>query len=102
MPAARGEGDVDPISNGGNVSLCPAEKIIGRQPRFDLTRGYIPVLLATALFAGGFSFAFRIGGWLETFKQERSSVLTRLDRIEAKLDRVIALSVQAQQKARQK
>lgn len=93
---------MDPIPNGGNVSICPAEKIIANQPRFDLTRGYIPVLLATALFAGGFGFAFRIGGWLETFKQERSSVLVRLDRIEAKLDSILALSVQAQQKARQK
>jgi hypothetical protein len=97
-----GEDDVEAISNGGNASLCHAEKIITNQPRFDLTRGYIPVLLATALFAGGFGFAFRIGGWLETFKQERSSVLTRLDRIEAKLDSVIALTTQGQQKARQK
>lgn len=91
-----------PIPNRGNVSVCPAEKIIANQSRFDLTRGYIPVLLATALFAGGFGLAFRIGGWLETFKQERSSVLIRLDRIEAKLDSVIAQMVQAQQKARQK
>jgi len=81
---------VDPIPNGGNVSLCPADKMIASQSRFDLSRGYIPVLLATALFAGGFGIAFRVGGWLETFKQERSSVLNRLDRIEAKLDSVIA------------
>jgi len=101
MPHARGENDVDPIPNGGDVSICPADKIIANQSRFDLTRGYIPVLLATALFAGGFGFAFRIGGWLETFKQERSSVLIRLDRIEAKLESLIALT-QVQQKARQK
>ncbi len=78
-----------PIPNGGNISLCPADKMIANQSRFDLSRGYIPVLLATALFAGGFGVAFRAGGWLETFKEERSAVLARLDKIEFKLDNVI-------------
>ncbi len=81
---------MDPIPNGSNVSLCPADKMLANQSRFDLSRGYIPVLLATALFAGGFGIAFRAGGWLETFKQERSTVLNRLDRIEVKLDSVVA------------
>ncbi|MGB8737584.1 MAG: hypothetical protein WCD20_15955 [Rhodomicrobium sp.] len=81
---------MDPIPNGSNVSLCPADKMIANQSRFDLSRGYIPVLLATALFAGGFGLAVRGGGWLETFKQERSTVLSRLDRIEVKLDSVVA------------
>jgi len=81
---------VDRIPNGSTVSICPADKLIANQSRFDLSRGYIPVLLATALFAGGFGIAFRVGGWLETFKQERSTVLNRLDRIEAKLDSVAA------------
>jgi hypothetical protein len=80
---------VEPIGNVRNVSICPAEKIITNQPRFDLSRGYIPVLLATTIFAGGFGVAFRAGSWLETFKQERSAVLERLDKIEAKLDSVI-------------
>lgn len=81
---------MEPIANGGNVSLCLADKMISNQSRFDLSRGYIPVLLATALFAGGFGIAFRAGGWLETFKQERSAVLARLDKIEAKLDSIMA------------
>jgi hypothetical protein len=80
---------VAPIPNGGDVSLCPVDKMMANQSRFDLSRGYIPVLLATALFAGGFGVAFRAGGWLETFKQERSAVLARLDKIEAKLDNII-------------
>lgn len=80
---------MDPVPNGGNISLCPADKMIANQSRFDLSRGYIPVLLATALFAGGFGVAFRAGGWLETFKEERSAVLARLDKIESKLDNVI-------------
>ena len=78
-----------PIANGDDVSLCPVDKLMANQSRFDLSRGYIPVLLATALFAGGFGIAFRAGGWLETFKEERSAVLARLDKIEAKLDNVI-------------
>lgn len=81
---------MDPMPNGSNVSLCPAEKMMADQTRLDLSRGYIPILLATALFAGGFGIAFRVGGWMETFKQERSAVLTRLDTIEGKLDRIIA------------
>ncbi len=80
---------MDPISNGGNIALCPAGKTRANQSRFDLSRGYIPVLLATALLAGGFGIAFRAGGWLGTFEQERSAVLTRLDKIEAKLDSII-------------
>ena len=80
---------MDGFPNGGDISLWPADKIMAHQPRFDLSRGYIPVLLATALLAGGFGIAFRAGGWLETFKQERSAVLARLDKIEAKLDNVI-------------
>lgn len=60
------------------------------QTRLDLSRGYIPVLLAIALFAGGFGVAFRVGGWMATFKEERSAVLTRLDTIEGKLDRIMA------------
>jgi hypothetical protein len=89
MRLVRGGDSVESLANGGNVSFCPAEKTVTNQPRFDLSRGYIPVLLATALFAGGFSAAFRAGGWLETFKQERSAVLARLDKIEAKLDKFI-------------
>ena len=63
---------------------------IANQSRFDLSRGYIPVLLAAALFAGGFGAAFRAGGWLETFQQGRSAVLARLDKIEFKLDNIMA------------
>jgi hypothetical protein len=81
---------VEPIANGGDVSLCLAGKVISNQSRFDLSRGYIPVLLATAMLAVGFGIAFRAGGWLETFKQERSAVLARLDKIEAKLDSIMA------------
>ncbi len=91
---------MDPIPNGSNVSICPADKMIANQSRFDLSRGYIPVLLATALFAGGFGLAFRVGGWLETFKQERSTVLNRLDRIEVKLDSVVAWAGSPQRAAR--
>ena len=80
---------MESLVNGGSVTFCPAEKMTANQSRFDLSRGYIPVLLATALFAGGFGVAFRAGGWLETFKQERSAVLERLDKIEAKLDNFI-------------
>ena len=80
---------MDQIPNGGNVRLCPGGKMGANPSRFDLSRGYIPVLLATALLAGEFGVAFRAGGWLETFKQERSAVLARLDKIEAKLDNVI-------------
>jgi hypothetical protein len=81
---------VEPIANGGDGSLCLAGKLSSNHSRFDLSRGYIPVLLATALFAGGFGIAFRAGGWLETFKQERSAVLARLDKIEVKLDNIMA------------
>jgi hypothetical protein len=80
---------VEPIGNVGSVSICPAEKLVANQSRFDLTRGYIPVLLATSMFAGGIVISFRAGSWIETFKQERSAVLERLDKIEAKLDGVI-------------
>jgi hypothetical protein len=66
--------------------MCPAEKVLASQSRFDLSRGYIPVFLATALFAGGVSAAFEAGGWLETLQQERSAVLERLGKIEVKLD----------------
>jgi len=80
---------VAPVPNGGSAAFCPAGESIANQSRFDLSRGYIPVLLAAALFAGGFGAAFRVGGWLETFQQERSAVLSRLDKIEAKLDSLI-------------
>ena len=83
---------MEPTANGGSLSFCPVDNVITGQSRFDLSRGYIPVLLATALFAGGFGLAFRAGGWLETFKQERSAVLARLDKIEAKLDNIINLA----------
>jgi hypothetical protein len=89
MLLVQGGNNVDAILNGGNVSLCPADKIVANQQRFDLSRGYIPVLLATALFAGGVGVAFQAGGWLETFQQERSAVLGRLDKIETKLDNLI-------------
>jgi hypothetical protein len=80
---------VESLANGGGISFSPAEKAMPVQSRFDLSRGYIPVLVAAVLFAGGFGVAFRAGGWLETFKQERSAVLERLDKIEAKLDNFI-------------
>ncbi|MGO9172648.1 MAG: hypothetical protein ACLP7P_11860 [Rhodomicrobium sp.] len=78
------------IPNGSNVSLCPAEKIMANQ-RYDLSRGYIPVLLVIALFIGGFGAAFQVGGWLEAYKRERSAVLSRLDGLEAKLDKILGL-----------
>jgi hypothetical protein len=80
---------VDQVPTGGDVGFCPAGPLIASQSRFDLSRGYIPVLLAAALFAGGLGAAFRAGGWLETFQQERSAVLARLDKIESKLDNLI-------------
>jgi hypothetical protein len=92
MRPAQGGNNVESLANGG-VSVCPAEKVLADQSRFDLSRGYIPVFLATALFAGGVSAAFEAGGWLETLQQERSAVLERLGKIEAKLDTFMGKAV---------
>jgi copper oxidase (laccase) domain-containing protein len=89
MHPVEGGDSVDSIPNGGDSAFCPACGLIANQSRFDLSRGYIPVLLAAALFAGGLGAAFHAGGWLETFQQERSAVLARLDKIESKLDNLI-------------
>ena len=85
-----------PLQNGGNVLMCPAEKIMANQQpqRFDLSRGYLPVLLVAALLIAGLGVSFRVGGWLQTFEAERSAVLHRLDKIEAKLDSLLAASQQ--------
>lgn len=83
------------MPDGSDVSLCLADKLGVDRSRLDLSRGYIPVLVAAALFAGGFGVAFSAGGWLETFKQERSAVLARLDKIEAKLDNIVAGQVRS-------
>ncbi len=90
---------MDPVPNGGDVAFCPGGQSAPNQSRFDLSRGYIPVLLAAALFAAGLGAAFRAGGWLETFQQERSAVLARLDKIELKLDNLM-IRVGLQQHAR--
>ncbi len=91
---------MDPVPNGGDVAVCQAGESIAARSSFDLSRGYIPVLLAAALFAGGFGAAFRAGGWLETFQQERSAVLARLDKIEAKLDNLIVRASPQQRAAK--
>lgn len=80
------------ITNESAASLCPDGNISSGQLHFDLSRGYIPVLVAAVLFSAGAGLAFRAGGWLEDFKQERSAVLARLDKIEAKLDAIASWS----------
>jgi hypothetical protein len=76
-----------------NVSKCPLEHQMAQllptqyspPERFDLTRGYIPVMIVAGIMLALFSFSLTLGGELQRYKQEQSSLSSRMEKVEKKM-----------------
>ena len=57
---------------------------------FDLSRGYLPIMVVITLILG----AFGLGSYIQAFRQERSDIVTRLVTLEKKVDRLLIRGTQ--------
>jgi hypothetical protein len=62
--------------------------------RFDLTRGYIPVIMALGILATAIAGTFETGRVYESYKLEQSSLVKRLEIVEGKLDQIMSWILQ--------
>ena len=62
--------------------------------RFDITRGYIPLLVALGILAGAIGATFETGRVYESYKLEQSSLVKRLETVESKLDQIMTWVLQ--------
>ena len=89
--------EVEPEANGAeNVSPLEATLLkwlaAQKQPepeRFDITRGYIPIILALGILATAIGATFETGRVYESYKLEQSSLVKRLEIVEGKLDQIM-------------
>jgi hypothetical protein len=56
---------------------------------FDLTSGTIPILLVIALMGVVAAASWRVSAYVQADVTERTVILSRLDKIEVKLDRAL-------------
>ena len=62
--------------------------------RFDITRGYIPIIMALGVLATAIAGTFETGRVYESYKLEQSSLVKRLEIVEGKLDQIMSWVLQ--------
>jgi hypothetical protein len=91
MPASEANQEAELMAMANGALLGAPEMIRAPSYGFDITRGTIPLLLVIALMGIVATASWRVGAYVQADVTERTVILSRLDKIEAKIDRVIKL-----------
>lgn len=98
MKKPEGESEVNGAENVSSLESTLLKWLAAqKQPepeRFDITRGYIPLLVALGILAGAIGATFETGRVYESYKLEQSSLVKRLETVESKLDQIMTWVLQ--------